>query len=344
MKISLDLICLGLQKYGGITNYWLELINNLDAQNINFEIIKPKSSKINFDKVFNASIKEEKLALNLLRFMPIKKVSGDILHSSYYRLPYKKSTPLITTVYDFVSENRLKNFSSKIHNLQKKFAIQRSSAILCISHSTKAQLQEKFNLDDERIFVTHLGVDEKIFYYQPSKEKLYMQTNLLFVGNRSGYKRFDLAVEALKNLKDLKLGIIGPPLTKKEKKYLSDNLKNRWIYRGFLSKKSLREAYSNSFAFIFPSDEEGFGLPILEAMSSGCPVICANRSSFPELGGDSVLYSNAQDPEEYSFQINKLMNDSELRNSLREKGIKRSKMFSWNNTFDKTIEIYKKLF
>ena len=120
MKISLDLICLGLQKYGGITNYWLELINNLDAQNINFEIIKPKSSKINFDKVLNASIKEEELALNLLRFMPIKKVSGDILHSSYYRLPYKKSTPLITTVYDFVSENRLKNFSSKIHNLQKK--------------------------------------------------------------------------------------------------------------------------------------------------------------------------------------------------------------------------------
>ena len=168
-----------------------------------------------------------------------------------------------------------------------------------------------------------------------------MQNNLLFVGNRSGYKRFDLAVESLKNIEELGLSIVGPPLSKKETQYLSDNLKNRWIYLGFLSKDSLRKVYSNSFAFIFPSDEEGFGLPILEAMSSGCPVICSNRSSFPEIGGKSVLYSSSQDPEEYIFQIKSLINNDHLRQLLREEGIYRSKLFSWKNTFDRTFDIYK---
>ena len=340
MKISLDLICLGLQRYGGISNYWTELIKNLDSQNIEFEVIKPRGSKFTTDSLFNCSIEEEKLPAYLSRFIPVNKTSSEVLHSSYYRIPSKKSITLITSIYDFVSENRLKTFSSKIHNFQKKIAIERSSVIICISNFTKSQLIEKYNLEEKKIFVTHLGVDSKIFYHEPDKQKSNMQNNLLFVGNRSGYKRFDLAVESLKNIEELELSIVGPPLSKKEKQYLSNNLKNRWVYLGFLSKDSLRKVYSNSFAFIFPSDEEGFGLPLLEAMSSGCPVICSKRSSFPEIGGKSVLYSSSQDPEEYIFQIKSLMDNNHLRKLLREEGINRSKLFSWKNTFDRTFDIY----
>ena len=112
-------------------------------------------------------------------------------------------------------------------------------------------------------------------------------------------------------------------------------------YLGFLSKRFSEKSLFKFFCIHFPSDEEGFGLPILEAMSSGCPVICSNRSSFPEIGGKSVLYSSSQDPEEYIFQIKSLINNDHLRQLLREEGIYRSKLFSWKNTFDRTFDIYK---
>ncbi len=341
MRISLDLICLGIQKYGGISNYWLQLIKYLNSQYFEFELITPKNLNINRSILKESRLRDELVPSTFSRFLPIRGLSDKVLHSSYYRLPSQNSVPLITTLYDFVSENQLKNFSSKIHNFQKKKALIRSEAIICISNSTKLQLQEKYTFDENKLFVTQLGVDQKIFFYDPIDTENNFENNLLFVGNRSGYKRFDLAVESMKDILDLKLSIVGPPLNKNEKKYLSDNLSERWNYLGFLSESSLRKAYSNSFAFIFPSNEEGFGLPILEAMSSGCPVICANKSSFPEIGGNAVLYCSEQNSEEYSTQIKKLMNDENLRFELRERGFQRSKYFSWKNTFDKTIDIYR---
>ena len=108
---------------------------------------------------------------------------------------------------------------------------------------------------------------------------------------------------------------------------------------GFVQNNILRLLYSNAFALIYPSDYEGFGLPLLEAMACGCPVIASNLSSLPEVGGKAVIYANYQNEESYSLQLNKLLT-SEYRNNLIKKGIFRSHLFTWEKTFQMHLNLY----
>jgi len=95
--------------------------------------------------------------------------------------------------------------------------------------------------------------------------------------------------------------------------------------------------------FVLPSFYEGFGLPVIEAMACGCPVITSNVSSLPEVGGDAALYVNPYDTNSFTNEIRKLIRSSNLRNKLIEKGIKRAKLFSWENTAKKYLEVFENI-
>ena len=200
-------------------------------------------------------------------------------------------------------------------------------------------------IHEEKIFVTRLGVDKKKFFYEEDLEykKKFFNT-VLFIGSRGGYKRFDLAVKALSHERDLRLGIVGLQISPKEIDFLNRFIPNRWDYLGFVSNENLRKLYSNSFAFIFPSDHEGFGLPILEAMASGCPVVASKKTSFPEIGRTSILYAEDQDSFEYFSKIDLLKSSSEKREIMKEKGFLRAEEFSWDKTFEETLKIYNKFY
>lgn len=345
MKLTLDLICFGIQKNGGISNYWLKLIDFLNRKNFEIEIILPKKSFQTIEDSENVKTLEEKVPALCSRYMPIRQSTKNIIHSSYYRLPLLKQNAVITSLYDFTYEYSETGLKKYIHSCQKNLAIRKSDAVICISESTKNILLNTTNIHEEKIFVTRLGVDKKKFFYEEDLEykKKFFNT-VLFIGSRGGYKRFDLAVKALSHERDLRLGIVGLQISPKEIDFLNRFIPNRWDYLGFVSNENLRKLYSNSFAFIFPSDHEGFGLPILEAMASGCPVVASKKTSFPEIGRTSILYAEDQDSFEYFSKIDLLKSSSEKREIMKKKGFLRAEEFSWDKTFEETLKIYNKFY
>ena len=133
--------------------------------------------------------------------------------------------------------------------------------------------------------------------------------------------------------------VVGPPLTNVERDRLDAKLPARWHGYGSVDTAELRRLYSSAFAFIFPSDYEGFGLPVLEAMACGCPVVAANLSSLPEVGATAALYAAQQRAEDYAGVLHELI-DSETRAAHVRAGLARATEFSWSRTFEQTLSVY----
>jgi mannosyltransferase len=262
-----------------------------------------------------------------------------VFHTSYYRLPSTRPEKYVVSVYDFIYERYRHGLARHVHSAQKMASLRRADAILCISDATRRDVIEFCGgVDPDRLHVTHLGVDPDT-YFPDVAETPDNETTVLFVGQRAGYKRFELAVEAVRQCSSLMLGVVGPPVTPDERQLLSTRLGLRWREFGSVSSSELRRLYSSVFAFIFPSDYEGFGLPVLEAMASGCPVVAANTSSLPEVGGDAALYAATQRADEYAAHLDHLL-DRQVREQIVNSGIARAAQFSWQKTFDRTIAAY----
>lgn len=337
IRLHLDNIIFKIQKQGGISNYWLHLINYFlkkESFNITFTNFKDHS----FDSDLS-HIEAKKKYLYKGFFSRLAQVStenSDIFHSSYYRTPITKVHRNVVTVHDFMNEIYGKGFRKYIHNFMKIQAINKASHLICISNSTKKDL-EKFcpNISKKKITIIPHGVDKNNFYFSEEKKT----DEIIFIGQRGGYKRFDLAIKALVNHKDLILNIVGPPLNNAEKKELDFNLESRWKYSGYLSIDELRKLYNRSFALIYPSDYEGFGMPILEAFASGCPVIASNKTSIPEVAGEAALLAEHQDAKIYQTLINDLKQNNSYKRII-ENGISRAQQFSWKQTFELTEKFY----
>ncbi|NTU69726.1 glycosyltransferase family 4 protein, partial [bacterium] len=169
---------------------------------------------------------------------------------------------------------------------------------------------------------------------------------ILYVGNAYPHKNLDIFIDVVKRLdSDIQIVLAG----KKdyfyeilERKVNELNLKNRIIFTNYVSDNELFWLYKNALALVFPSFNEGFGLPLLEAASFGTPIITSNTSSLPEIIGDAALYFDPSKPKEALEQINKVNNDDKIRVSLVEKGLERIKLFSWKAMAKATLEVYKK--
>jgi len=349
MKVTLDSIVLGLQPFGGVSNYWCRLIKFLDqSDEINSHIILPKSIKtVEYSKEFHtrSSRQTEMLPVKVSRYLDVKdKNSSDIFHTSYFRAPLSRSSKNVVTVYDFIYERYGTGLSRKVHSWQKKRSIHLADAVLCISQATRNDVLKYYpNINPSKVHVTYLGVDRNNFFPNPLENKADFENVVLFIGNRVPHKRFDLAVKALIENQELILGIVGPPLEVEEVAFLDSQIGNRWRYLSRVSLSGLRQLYSSVFAFIYPSDYEGFGLPILEAMACGCPVITANTSSLPEVGGSAALYALEQTSDFYSKALQQLFNSSSIRQNKIIEGFAQIQNFTWENTFEKTISIYSSL-
>jgi mannosyltransferase len=343
ISITLDSGILGLQKYGGISNYWNRLIENIRYRSpLQATLLLPKNIvNLDFDKTLVAEMNcnEDKFHNRVSRYLEGRVKPGcDIFHSSYYRLPNSGRCRYIVTVYDFIYERYDKGVSRWVHSFQKERALGRADAIICISESTRQDALRFFPwLDPSNVHVVYLAVDHKRFYPDSKSEDSALHDTVLWVGQRGGHKRFDLAVATLSYHDDLKLGIVGPELTKQEITLLDTSCSDRWVYLGAVNEARLRQIYSSVFALIYPSDYEGFGLPILEAMACGCPVLAANTSSLPEVGGEAAVYAYRQNPLNYSDKLNFIKSD---RPALVNLGIDRAKLFTWEKTFNETVSIY----
>lgn len=342
--LFIDGIIFTLQRSGGISVYFDELISYLNKNDHSFvlNVYDNHSDNNNLKVNINKAIGSLKLESSRYfeRYLDVNIPDNTtVFHSSYYRLPRKNqraNIKIITTVHDFTYEKYGSGFSKLIHCYQKKRAILNSDEIVCISNNTKKDLL-KFIPEsrNKKISVIHNGVSEHFKH----DSFLSYNSDVIFIGARNGYKNFNSAVKALISTK-LNLIIIGGGiLSSEEKSFLERSLPGRFMYMGFLSDEDLVKVYNSSFCLLYPSLYEGFGIPVIEAMSCGCPVIASNSSSIPEICEEAAILCNKSSSEDIFKALESLL-DERYRAKLIKRGLFRAKKFSWIKTFKKTMEIY----
>jgi mannosyltransferase len=330
MKILYDGIISNLQAYGGVTVYFKEIISRVASEE--YSIVEYTSERT----LSAGSKKRTPRFLERYRDFQWKNDSADIFHSTYYRIPDKHSLPIVTTVHDFTYELYMSGPQRWVHSWQKNKAIKASDLIICVSQNTANDLVRFCDVDETKIQVIHNGVSDS---YRPLD--LPTDNMVLFIGARGGYKNFDIAVKSIAQCKALRLGIVGGGnLTAKEKIMLDAILPNRFEHLGKITNEELNTLYNTAYCLLYPSEYEGFGIPVLESMRAGCPVIAVNRSSIPEVAGNAALLLDTITIEDI---VDALNNISSCRESLKLAGFAQSIKFSWEQCFNETYKAYKDL-
>jgi mannosyltransferase len=344
INIGFDGVIFGISRIGGINTYAWEMLWRLSkfsdavvTLGLPDTMVSGKRDAI---EALNLPTKQDIIPAKAARYMN-SRLHNDVVHSTYYRQPASKRSKSVVTVYDFVYERYRSGLARKVHSLQKSRACKTADAILCISENTKKDLLKAYpEIDPAIVCVTPLAPAHDTFFV-PENRYPDICDAVLYVGGRSTYKRFDLAVQAAA-LSSLRLVVVGPPIQEGERMLLDRYLAGRWSLLGQIDDATLRQVYAGAYAFVYTSDYEGFGLPILEAQACGCPAVVANRSSFPEVGGTAALYAREQTAEAYAECLLTLA-DTETRNRVMAAGLANSAQFNWNHTFDLTISVYREL-
>lgn len=357
MKLYLDNIIYSIQKIGGISIYWYELTNRFNTKIEGIKYITQSNGNKNlfFNKVtYNNSIKESNWGVKIvLRFLPllIKLPPLSIFHSSYHRISLQKNVINILTIHDCAYERNIAQtgFSRLIHLLHKKFVIKRADGIICVSEHTKKDLLTYYPfIKESNVKVIYNGAshqfNNKIENFD-TKDLLNLPSKyILFVGDRKPYKNFNFVVNVVKELSELNLVVAGGKGVKKEEKlFLEENIPNRYKFIENLSTENLNYIYKNAYCLVYPSLYEGFGIPPLEAMKSGCPVIVSHISSLPEVVGNAGIFLYRMTIEECIEKIVSLEN-SDFRNMMISRGLIQSQNFSWDECAEETLKFYKKIY
>lgn len=346
LPVTLDCIIFGLQNFGGISNYWAKVVDHASLDpSLAATLILPKTLRYrDFDAAWPERLPSvsDQIDVRVARYLSAPSVGGNgVFHTSYYRLPRRAEKKSVVSVYDFTYERYRSGVAKWVHSKQKISSIQRADAVLCISESTRRDVFEFCPaVDPALVYVVPLGIDLGMFFQESQASAEDLESTVLFVGQRGGYKRFDLAVEAVRQLPQMRLGVVGSSLTEYERTVLKERLGVRWREFGPVTNQELRRLYSSAFALVFPSNYEGFGLPILEAMACGCPVIAAPLSSLPEVGGAVACYPERQDGCAYAACIEALTS-TDVRAKAVRGGLEHVQKFPWSRTLGETIVHYK---
>ncbi|WP_067515006.1 glycosyltransferase family 4 protein [Endozoicomonas ascidiicola] len=352
--ILLDNIVFEIQKAGGISAVWSAVLNELNERHAECTVLENPTCKDNifYQEISQAKIVEDIGNLTLRRYQDVKcKENITLFHSSYFRVHASKKIKNIVTVHDFVYEKYDKGIRKYIHLFQKKHALKRADVIICVSENTKADLLTYHPwIDNSIVRVIHNGVDKefKPLLNTDENPRISEPPYLLYVGGRNIHKNFKAALQLLTCDESVKLSlhlkVVGGGVFSESERLLIKELKlsNRVKHYSNINNHELNHFYNNAYALIYPSFYEGFGIPPLEAMAAGCPVICSNVSSIPEVVGNAGLMFDPHTPEEAEEYLVKLQ-DSSFRDSVINQGLLRASQFSWEKTGRETVNLYKEL-
>lgn len=280
----------------------------------------------------------------------------DVFFSPTHYAPRFSPVPTVISIMDLSYIHFPKMFkASDLYQLRRwtSYSVKKATKILTISKASRNDIIKKYHISEKKVVVTYPGVKMKIRNpekSQNSKLKTKYGINkdyILFVGTLQPRKNVVRLIEAFSLLlesskKDVQLLLVG------KKGWLFDEILNapkRFDVEEnvrlleFVSDDELTLLYQNAVFFILPSLYEGFGLPILEAMQHGCPVITSNVSSLPEAGDDAALYIDPQNVEDIASKMNLLLTDEKLRATLVAKGYEQVKKFSWEKAARETLKV-----
>jgi len=283
-------------------------------------------------------------------------------HFNFSSFSKSKNLKKIITVHD-LSFLRYPEFFSRRKNLwhqalNVKKILKEADKIIAVSNNTKYDLIELLNIPADKIRVIYSGNNLiKREISESEKNELLGRFKLsghfiLYLGNIEPRKNIKGLIESYNNLRrknpelvDLKLVLAGAKAWKNEaifNIYNCSPYKNDINFLGYISKSDKEVLYSLASVFVYPSYYEGFGFPVLEAMAYGCPVICSNVSSLPEVVADAALTINPYNKEEIEEALRQILSDEKLRQIYIEKGYARGKLFTWEKTAKEYIEEFKK--
>jgi glycosyltransferase involved in cell wall biosynthesis len=287
---------------------------------------------------------------DLLASVAAYRAQATLFYSSYYGNAWTKA-PQIFTVYDLIPELFPQYYPNGGRFIaEKKRCFERADLLIAISESTAKDIVRCYpHINPEKISVTHLGVDPSFFRNsKPQNIQQYGRPFLLYVGHRTGYKNFRRLLLAfgqsgLAQTFNLRVispanGDFNPEEVECIKQYrLEDNIE--LIISA--SEETLRDSYTQAVALIYPSEYEGFGLPILEAMASGAIVATANVSSMPEIGGKAVFYFDPYSVESIVECLRMIVVlPSQQRQEHIRLGLAQAKVFTWARCRQQTLELF----
>ncbi|SFO74274.1 Glycosyltransferase involved in cell wall bisynthesis [Algoriphagus ornithinivorans] len=365
MKISYDYQIFTNQSHGGISRYYAILAKELSKQNQDVRILAGfhRNSYIEglpsdivsgrrMDKYPKKTGRFFQLLNHGLSQVQMGVERPDIIHETYYSdwPRFKFSACRVSSVYDMIHELFSSDLSKPDRTTQlKKATFSRIDHILSISESTKSDLIKLFEIPEEKISVVHLGVDLESFQVQKRENKINRKPYLMYVGMRTSYKNFLGLMKAYASSEKLKadfdiIAFGGGVFNRQEKElFKKHNLSKEQVRQISGDDCDLVQLYTQAAAFVYPSLYEGFGLPPLEAMAAGCPVVTSNTSSMPEVIRQAGEYFNPNECEEMKHAIERVVYSSERCKELIELGYENIKDFSWEKCARETLKVYQNL-
>lgn len=292
--------------------------------------------------------------IGFLRFC--RNLKADLIHFPMVQQPLLYHGKKVTTLNDLTTlrfKNPSKNpllfwTKQKIYGFVNKKVARDSDRILTFTDFVRDDILKYVpNLAKDKFTTTYLAADEIVEKPQPIKQ-LVGKKYLMYVGRPQPHKNLRRLVDSFVILKkkhpDLQLVLVGKndELYESHLKYIKDkNIKDITL-TGFVSESQLRWLYENCAAYVFPSLSEGFGLPSLEAMIHGAPVVSSNATCLPEVNGDAAHYFDPLDTADIAAKINDVLMDEKLKNKLIQRGKKQVMKYDWKKTAKQTLAIYER--
>jgi glycosyltransferase involved in cell wall biosynthesis len=296
------------------------------------------------------------VALELeLRLRPV-----DVLHVQF-TAPLFCPVPVIATIHDLAFEHMPETFTRR-GSLQLKLTVRwtakRAARIATVSEYSRQDLIKTYKLPPEKVVVTHNGIGP-LFSADPAstgelaelRRRFGIERDfILAVGSLQPRKNLVRLIRAYAHLRSRNDGFDHQLVIVGRKLWLANEIfaevkRQEWardvILTGYVSDEDLPAFYRAAYAFVYPSLFEGFGIPPLEAMACGTPVVTSNTSSLPEVVGDAALLIDPYDERDLANALLKIVYDEKLRAVLRERGLVQSKKFTWRNAAEKTLQLYR---
>ncbi len=366
MHIGIDASRIALDERSGTENYTLKLIEaigKIDKTNrytLYFNKL-PRFFEVSYKNISTRYIPMPYLWTQVRLSLECLVRPPDILFVPAHTIPAlrRPSLKTIVTVHDLGAKflEAYHKFPQKIYlNWSTEYVSRLATHIIAISESTKKDLTTTFKTSPKRISVVHEGVDHSFFYPRQEKE---VEAVKLRYGLKKKYFLYVGTIQPRKNLVNLigafakfsdprfdlvlvgKAGWLHDEIYAAPKKFgVSGSVK----FLGFVSEGDLPALYTGATAFVLPSLYEGFGLPVLEAMAAGAPVLTSNVSSLPEVSGGNALLAKPNDVNDIANNLAKLAKDADLRRKLSAGGLEWAKNFSWEKTAQETIKVFEKVY
>ena len=376
-KVLYDYQAFTMQTHGGVSRCFMELYKHLpegvkaqiaikESDNVyirDIEGVKPAHDRYNkfvcphnfwgkghlhlwYDKLTHGGYYpnyNKTYSIELLR-----KGDFDVFHPTFfsdYFLPYLNGKPFVLTIHDMIPELYPQYFSrDDIQVVMKKKLAPLASAIIAVSENTKKDIIRILGIPDNKIHVIYHGCS---FPHTSKREIQISNPYLLYVGDRNNYKNFDLFVQYvtpfLLSHAEMRVMCTGRSFNCKEKElFTKHQLEERFVHYWVSSDDEFFSLYHQALCFVYPSEYEGFGIPILEAYKASCPVLLNNASCFPEIAGDAAVYFHMDSIDsDIVEKLEKIYSYSEKeRNALLAKQQERLALYSWEQSANQMAKIY----